>query len=140
MADPLQPDVKVTWSEFVFNADMDESLFNMEPPAGYKVSHLQANMSVGDEKDKDLVDALRIFSEASGGTFPDALGAQTNQKFRDYPQPSKKIMARERELMEQRQWKKGQKLSQQQVQEIEDFELQAPADDSRNSVVAYGLR
>ena len=30
---------KVTASDFVFNADMDESLFSVEPPAGYTVRH-----------------------------------------------------------------------------------------------------
>ena len=36
MASPTS-NVKVTMSDFVFNADMDESLFSVEPPAGYKV-------------------------------------------------------------------------------------------------------
>jgi len=31
------PDVKVTMSDFEFNVDMDESLFSVEPPAGYEV-------------------------------------------------------------------------------------------------------
>ena len=31
------PDVKTTMSDFEFNVDMDESLFSVEPPAGYEV-------------------------------------------------------------------------------------------------------
>ncbi len=31
------PDAKTTMSDFVFNVEMDESLFSVEPPAGYEV-------------------------------------------------------------------------------------------------------
>ncbi len=40
---PGNPNAKpVIYSDFVFNADLDESLFSMEPPAGYQVQKLTA--------------------------------------------------------------------------------------------------
>ena len=33
----MMPNVKITMSDFEFNVDMDESLFSVEPPAGYEV-------------------------------------------------------------------------------------------------------
>ena len=33
----IMPNLKVTMSDFEFNVDMDESLFSVEPPAGYEV-------------------------------------------------------------------------------------------------------
>ena len=33
----MTPGVKSTMSDFVFNVEMDESLFSVEPPAGYEV-------------------------------------------------------------------------------------------------------
>ena len=37
MTSARMPDVKLTMSDFAFNVTMDESLFSVEPPAGYKV-------------------------------------------------------------------------------------------------------
>ena len=34
----IMPDMKLTMSDFAFNVDMDESLFSVEPPAGYEVT------------------------------------------------------------------------------------------------------
>ena len=38
MTTPLMPNVKMTMSDFEFNVDLDESLFSVEPPAGYEVT------------------------------------------------------------------------------------------------------
>ena len=37
----MMPNVKITMSDFEFNVDMDESLFSVEPPAGYEVIQVQ---------------------------------------------------------------------------------------------------
>ncbi len=68
----------MVYSDFVFNADLDESLFSMEPPAGYKVQKLTADVSPAEEK--DLVETLRRYAQLSGGAFPDQLDASAFEK------------------------------------------------------------
>jgi outer membrane lipoprotein-sorting protein len=65
---------KMTMSDFVFNLDMDESLFSTEPPAGYTVQNMKIDISPGEEK--DLIETFREYSKLSGGAFPDALDMQ----------------------------------------------------------------
>ena len=67
------PDVKVTMSDFEFNVDMDESLFSVEPPAGYEVGSFFISTPTIDgstTKEKDLIETLREYSRLSGGLFP----------------------------------------------------------------------
>ena len=77
------PDVKVTMSDFEFNVDMDESLFSVEPPAGYEVGSFFISTPTIDgstTKEKDLIETLREYSRLSGGIFPtsvDQLDAYT---------------------------------------------------------------
>ena len=69
---PGNPNAKPSiWSDFVFNAKLDESLFRMEPPAGYQVQKLTADVSPAEEK--DLVETLRRYARLSGGALPDQL-------------------------------------------------------------------
>jgi hypothetical protein len=70
----LFPDKKVTLSDFVFNVNLDESLFSVEPPAGYKVLNMNIDASLPQEK--DLIDTLREASKLSAGAFPDSLDMQ----------------------------------------------------------------
>ncbi|MGO9110613.1 MAG: hypothetical protein ACLP9L_15435 [Thermoguttaceae bacterium] len=66
------PNVKSTMSDFAFNVDMDESLFSVEPPAGYEV--IQAPpIDASPAEEKDLIGTFRHYSELSGGPFPDSL-------------------------------------------------------------------
>ncbi|MHC4403455.1 MAG: LolA family protein [Planctomycetota bacterium] len=74
----MTPDVKVTMRDFTFNVELDESLFSVEPPAGYSVISMQVDASPADEK--DLVNTLRCWSDRVGGTFPDALNRPTMGK------------------------------------------------------------
>ena len=70
----ITPNVKMTMSDFAFNVDMDESLFSVEPPAGYEVIQVQRPPSDGHpSEEKDLIAMLRYYSELSGGRFPDLL-------------------------------------------------------------------
>jgi outer membrane lipoprotein-sorting protein len=57
-------------TDFVFNEPLDESLFSLEPPVGYTVFRGQVDASV--PREKDLVEALRCYSDLSGGVFPDS--------------------------------------------------------------------
>jgi len=70
------PDVKVTMSNFEFNVDMDESLFSVEPPAGYEVGSFFISTPMIDgstTKEKDLIETLREYSRLSGGPFPTSI-------------------------------------------------------------------
>jgi outer membrane lipoprotein-sorting protein len=65
----MAPNVKVTMSDFAFNVDLDESLFSVEPPAGYQVIR-GPTIDVSRAEEKDLIDTFRHYSELSGGPFP----------------------------------------------------------------------
>jgi hypothetical protein len=68
------PNVKMTMSDFEFNVDLDESLFSLEPPAGYEVIVKQRHTS--DDRhgeEKDLIEVFRDYSQWNGGRFPDLL-------------------------------------------------------------------
>jgi len=58
-------------SDYAFNLDLDESLFSLEPPAGYTVRKETHDYSPPTEN--DLMDAFRQYCKLSGGPFPDSL-------------------------------------------------------------------
>jgi outer membrane lipoprotein-sorting protein len=64
------PESKSIMTDFVFDAALDESLFSIEPPAGYSVFRNQVDASAPGEK--DLIDSLRHYSDLFGGAFPDS--------------------------------------------------------------------
>jgi outer membrane lipoprotein-sorting protein len=69
---PSNPNVEpVICSDFVFDADLDESLFSLEPPAGYKVQKQTVDVSQAEEK--DLIETLRRYAQLRGGALPDQL-------------------------------------------------------------------
>jgi len=63
--------VKCTLSDFEFNADLDESLFSIEPPTGYTVQTVEVDASQPTEN--DLVTLLRDYSKWMNNAFPEAL-------------------------------------------------------------------
>lgn len=70
----LMPNVKVTMTDFVFNVEMDESLFSVQPPAGYKVTvqqHKTKDRSPTGET--DLIAMFRYYCQWTGGRLPDLL-------------------------------------------------------------------
>jgi hypothetical protein len=69
----LIPNIMATMSDFVFNAEMDESLFSVEPPAGYEVTVIQGHNSDASPEEKDLIAMFRCYGQWSGGRFPDLL-------------------------------------------------------------------
>ena len=64
--------MKVTLSDFVFNPEVDESLFLTELPEGYKEIQMPA-MPTAKPSENDLIEMLRMCAEASQGKFPDSL-------------------------------------------------------------------
>ena len=70
----MAPNAKITMSDFEFNVEMDESLFSLEPPAGYEVMVVRSPANDGSpDEEKDLIEFFRSFSRFSGGAFPDSL-------------------------------------------------------------------
>jgi outer membrane lipoprotein-sorting protein len=63
--------IKATLSDFEFNVDLDESLFSVEPPAGYTVRNEKIDSSPNEEK--DLIEMFRDYAKLSEGAFPDSL-------------------------------------------------------------------
>ncbi|TWT84294.1 hypothetical protein CA13_57710 [Planctomycetes bacterium CA13] len=73
MTSGMEGSVKTTFSDFEFNVDMDESLFSLEPPAGYTVRNAKADGSPAAPGEKDLIEMFREYSELFDGAFPDSL-------------------------------------------------------------------
>ena len=67
----IDGNLKATLSDFVFNANLDESLFSIEPPAGYTVRHEKVDVSPDEEK--DLIEMFRQYTTLTGGAFPKSL-------------------------------------------------------------------
>lgn len=65
--------MKTTFSDFVFNADLDESLFSLEPPAGYTVAVPGAKADVSSPQEEDLIEMFREYSKLNDDAFPDSL-------------------------------------------------------------------
>lgn len=72
---------KTMLSEFVFNPEMDESLFSTEPPVGYAVENL-GTIDLSPAEEKDLIETLREYSQLKQslpkkdgltGAFPESL-------------------------------------------------------------------
>jgi outer membrane lipoprotein-sorting protein len=69
----IDGNTKVTFSDFVFNVDMDESLFSVDPPPGYTVQNDKSDFSP--QTEKDLVAMFREYAKLIGA-FPDALDSR----------------------------------------------------------------
>ena len=69
MAGP--PQTAVVMTNYEFNIDLDESLFSLEIPEGYKVS--ENDIDVTPTEENEFLDSLRMAYDVSDGTFPDSL-------------------------------------------------------------------
>jgi len=79
MTTKIMPNIELTISDFEFNVDMDESLFSVEPPAGYEVGSFFISTPTIDgskTKEQDLIETFREYSRLSGGPFPALLNAE----------------------------------------------------------------
>jgi outer membrane lipoprotein-sorting protein len=63
-------ELTMTMSDFVFDAPLDDALFSLKPPAGYKVTEGQLEIATSEES---FVQLLRLYAEKSGGKFPPKL-------------------------------------------------------------------
>jgi len=60
-----------TFTDIVWNPPIDERLFSLVPPEGYTCEQTQVDLSPPQET--HLVEALRIWTDQTGGAFPDRL-------------------------------------------------------------------
>lgn len=60
-------DVPATLSEFRIDPPLDDVLFRMDPPAGYALHKVDVPLATGEDA---LINLLRTYAEASGGSFP----------------------------------------------------------------------
>jgi outer membrane lipoprotein-sorting protein len=63
----------MTMSDIVFNVELDESLF--EIPDGYSAQTVKYDASMPSEE--DFIEALRLWTQATGGKFPSELNMKT---------------------------------------------------------------
>lgn len=64
----IQEEMTTVMHDFVWDADIDETLFNLEPPEGYKVEEKQ--LDVTNRGENGLIGALSFWAEMSDGAFP----------------------------------------------------------------------
>jgi len=60
-------DVPTSMSDFRIDPPLDDALFSLDPPDGYKVTKVDAPIAIGE---KALINLLRLYAEAAGGAFP----------------------------------------------------------------------
>ena len=61
MTTAIMPNVKVTMSDFEFNVPLDESLFSVEPPAGYEVGSFVIEHPTYDSSKTEEKDLIEMF-------------------------------------------------------------------------------
>lgn len=59
----------VTMDKFVWDSNLDDSLFSMKVPEGYNFE--VDSLDVSEIEEQDLIDALTLWTEMSNGAFPD---------------------------------------------------------------------
>jgi outer membrane lipoprotein-sorting protein len=65
------PRTEVVMSHFEINVDLPASMFDMTPPAGYKVHSIDIDASVPTEQ--SLLESLKLASDFANGEFPESL-------------------------------------------------------------------
>ncbi|MFT3787207.1 MAG: DUF2092 domain-containing protein [Tepidisphaeraceae bacterium] len=71
MTGGMMPNVDVVMNEFDWNPTTDETTFSLTPPADYKTSSMQMDMSHPTEK--DLLDTFGRLARLNDGKLPDSL-------------------------------------------------------------------
>jgi outer membrane lipoprotein-sorting protein len=66
--DGVQRKHTIVWNDFVWNPDLDDALFSLDPPEDYSIEEFLHDISDTDED--GLINALAFWTEMSGGLFP----------------------------------------------------------------------
>ena len=67
--EPSKAKMQITYTNFVWDVELDESLFTLEVPDGYTTQN-QA-MNVSEAREEDFLDLYRIYARLNNDTFPD---------------------------------------------------------------------
>ena len=73
------PKTEVAMTNYEFNVELDESLFSLDIPEGYKVT--EANVDATPSNEADLITSLRMVCKVSDGEFPDGLNQVSIGKY-----------------------------------------------------------
>lgn len=68
--------MKMVMSDFQFDVPLDESLFSLTPPEGYKLQP-EMNMDFSNAGEKDVIEFIRRYTDMENGDFPDSLTDQS---------------------------------------------------------------
>jgi hypothetical protein len=101
----MEGQMKVICKNVKFDVPMDESLFSMEVPEGYKLQQMELDLMGSTEE--DFIEGLRIRAELFDGQFPDGVAVE------DYLKQAPAIAGRMEELglSEEADTEMGMKLS-----------------------------
>jgi hypothetical protein len=67
----------LTLSDFVWNEELDDALFELKAPEGYEHYQIQLMDNSRPVTEEDLLEAFRILTDLSDGAFPDSLFAKS---------------------------------------------------------------
>ena len=70
---------EVVMSDFEFNVELDEKLFDLTPPADYKLQAMEVDVSPASEQ--DFINSFKVCGEISGGELPDSISFQEPMVF-----------------------------------------------------------
>ncbi len=97
--------MKVICKNVQFDVPMDESLFSMDVPEGYKMQQVELDLMGSTEE--DFIEGLRIRAELFDGEFPD--GVAVEDYLKQAPEIAGKL--KEREMTNDEETEIGMKLS-----------------------------
>ncbi len=86
--------------DIVFDADLDDSLFRLEPPDGYTVK-IQPR---GQVTENEMIDYLGILADFNGKTFPDETDIPNDRVNKAWNKPKKDRTAAEQKLIERKDY------------------------------------
>lgn len=78
----------ITMSNIVFDVELDESLFSLDVPEGYRVTILQRDMS--EPTEASFIEAMKIWAEHMDGGFPSKMERSAMNEFVKYQQEKSK--------------------------------------------------
>ena len=74
------PPSKIVMTDFEFDVPLDEKLFSLEPPEGYKI--VKANLKPGLPTETEFTETMKKFAEMTGGELPSGFdGASMGMSF-----------------------------------------------------------
>lgn len=82
--------------DIVFDADLDDSLFRLEPPEGYTVKMQQR----GQVTEKEMIDFLGLMADFNNKAFPDQAFISNDRVNKVWDKPEKDRTAAEQKLLE----------------------------------------